>query len=51
YSDALRVWAAEFIRGRISFGVNDGPGSPETATSDDNKAQVHQMVSHERRIN
>ncbi|GFT43883.1 hypothetical protein NPIL_504071 [Nephila pilipes] len=24
-SDAVRVWAAELIRGRISFGVNDGP--------------------------
>ncbi|GFS57799.1 hypothetical protein NPIL_260831, partial [Nephila pilipes] len=40
-SDAVRVWAAELIRGRISFGVNDGPVSPETATTDDYKAQVH----------
>lgn len=46
----VKFWAAEFKRGRTSLGDDERLGRPQTATTDDNIAQVHQMVLENRRI-
>lgn len=46
----VKFWAAEFKRGRTSLGDDERSGRPKTATTDDNIAQVHQMVLDNRRI-
>jgi len=46
----VKFWAAEFKRGRTSLIDDERSGRPKTATSDDNIAQVYQMVLDNRRI-
>ena len=46
----VKFWAAEFKRGRTNLGDDERSGRPKTATTDDNIAQVHQMVLDDRRI-
>lgn len=46
----VKFWAAEFKRGRTSLGDEERSGRPRTATTDENIAQVHQMVLDDRRI-
>ena len=46
----VKFWAAEFKRGRTSFGDDKRSGRPKTATTNDNIAQVHLMVLGNRRI-
>ncbi|GFW45151.1 hypothetical protein TNCV_716531 [Trichonephila clavipes] len=43
-----KFWAAEFKRGRKSLGDNEHSGRPNTATTDENIAKVHQMVLDDR---
>ena len=47
----MKFWAAEFKRERKSFGGNERSGRPKTATTDENIAEVHQMVPDDCRIN
>ncbi|XP_020296620.1 putative uncharacterized protein FLJ37770 [Pseudomyrmex gracilis] len=46
----VKFWAAEFKRGRTSLVDDERSGRPKTAITDDNIAQVHQMVLDNRRI-
>lgn len=46
----VKFWAAEFKRGRKSFGDDERSGRPKTVTTDDNIAKVLQMVLDDRRI-
>ncbi|XP_018359055.1 PREDICTED: uncharacterized protein LOC108758551 [Trachymyrmex cornetzi] len=46
----VKFWAAEFKRSRTNLGDDERLGWPKTATTDDNIAQVHQMVLDNRRI-
>ncbi|GFV54913.1 HTH_48 domain-containing protein [Trichonephila clavipes] len=46
----LKVWAAEFKRGRKSLGDDKRSGRPNTATTDETIAKVHQMGLDNRRI-
>ncbi|GFV73045.1 elongation of very long chain fatty acids protein 4 [Trichonephila clavipes] len=42
--NTVKFWAAEFKRGRKSLGDDERSGHPNTATTDENIAEVHQMV-------
>ena len=46
----VKFWAAEFKRGCTSLGDNERSGRPKTVTTDDNIAQIHQMVLDNRQI-
>ncbi|GFY02608.1 histone-lysine N-methyltransferase SETMAR [Trichonephila clavipes] len=46
----VKFRAAEFKRGRKSLGYDEGSGCPNTATTDENIAKVHQMVRDDLRI-
>ena len=46
----VKFWAAEFKRGRTSLKDEERSGRPKTATTDDNIAQVHQILLDNRRI-
>ncbi|GFX01734.1 HTH_48 domain-containing protein [Trichonephila clavipes] len=43
-----KAWAAEFKRGRKSLGNIERSRRPNTATTDENIAKVHQMVLDDR---
>lgn len=45
----VKFWPAEFKHGRTSLGDDERSGRPKTATTDNNIAQVHQMVLDNRR--
>ena len=47
---AVKFWAAEFKRGRESLGDDERSERPKTAITDENIANVHQMVLDDRRI-
>ncbi|GFU83780.1 histone-lysine N-methyltransferase SETMAR [Trichonephila clavipes] len=47
---SLKFCAAEFKQGRKSLGDNERSGRPNTATTDENIAKVHQMVLDDHRI-
>ncbi|GFU25766.1 HTH_48 domain-containing protein [Trichonephila clavipes] len=40
----VKVWEAEFKRGRNSLGDDECSGRPNTATTDENITKAHQMV-------
>ncbi|GFW21898.1 histone-lysine N-methyltransferase SETMAR [Trichonephila clavipes] len=46
----VKFWATEFKRGRKSLGDDERSGRPNTATTDENIAKVHQIVLDDRRI-
>ncbi|GFX98454.1 HTH_48 domain-containing protein [Trichonephila clavipes] len=46
----VKFWAAEFKRGRKILGDDGRSGRPNTATTDENIAKVHQMVLEDHRI-
>ncbi|GFW87159.1 histone-lysine N-methyltransferase SETMAR [Trichonephila clavipes] len=46
----VKFWAAEFKRGRKSLGDDKRSGRPNTASTDENTAKVHQMVLDDHRI-
>ncbi|GFY05155.1 histone-lysine N-methyltransferase SETMAR [Trichonephila clavipes] len=46
----VKFWAAEFKRGCKSLGDVESSGRPNTATTDENIAKVHQMLLDDRRI-
>ncbi|GFV54175.1 HTH_48 domain-containing protein [Trichonephila clavipes] len=46
----VKFWAAEFKRGRKSLGDDERSGRPNTATTDETIAKVHQMGLDDRRI-
>ncbi|GFS79632.1 histone-lysine N-methyltransferase SETMAR [Trichonephila clavipes] len=48
----VKIWAAEFKRGRKSLGDDGCSGRPNTATIDENIAKVHKMVldDHESKV-
>ena len=46
----VQFWAAEFKRGRKSLGDDKRSGRPKTASTDENVANVNQMVLEDHRI-
>ncbi|GFY34592.1 histone-lysine N-methyltransferase SETMAR [Trichonephila clavipes] len=46
----VKVWVAEFKCGRKSLGRDERSGRPNTATTDENIAKVHQIVLDDYRI-
>ena len=46
----VKLWAAEFKRGRKSLGDDGRSGRPKIATTDENIAIVHQNVLDDRQI-
>ncbi|GFY25143.1 HTH_48 domain-containing protein [Trichonephila clavipes] len=46
----VKFWLTEFKRGRKSLGDDERSGRPNTATTVENIAQVHQMVLDDHRI-
>ncbi|GFU89610.1 histone-lysine N-methyltransferase SETMAR [Trichonephila clavipes] len=46
----VKYWAAKFKRDRKSLGDDERSGRPNTASTDENIAKVHQMVPDEHRI-
>ncbi|GFY16505.1 hypothetical protein TNCV_735341 [Trichonephila clavipes] len=46
----VTFWAAEFKRGNKSLGDDECSGRPNTATTNENIAKVHQMVLDDHRI-
>ncbi|GFV80726.1 histone-lysine N-methyltransferase SETMAR [Trichonephila clavipes] len=46
----LKFWATEFKCGRKSLGDDERLGCPNTATTDENSAKVHQIVLGDHRI-
>ncbi|GFW64917.1 HTH_48 domain-containing protein [Trichonephila clavipes] len=46
----VKIWAAEFKRGRKSLGDIERSGRPNTVTTDKNIAKVHQMALEDHRV-